>query len=125
MSWWGGVFDGVFLERLSDSIKHEDLFLKDYGTTGEVTVGLAEYFTFYNDERPHWSLSDYTANFAYRLASADGTLFIGNSGGTGGESPLERGGGSDSPPAKARPTIRPAEIPAQRRLCARGVKCTA
>ena len=44
------------LSRLWRSVKHEDVYLKGYATLGELTVGLAEHFAFYNGERPHQSL---------------------------------------------------------------------
>jgi putative transposase len=34
---------------------HRDVYLKGYATMGELMVGLAEYFVFYNGERPHQS----------------------------------------------------------------------
>jgi putative transposase len=34
---------------------HRLLYLKGYATMGELMVGLAEYFVFYNGERPHQS----------------------------------------------------------------------
>ena len=52
----GRVFDHIFVERLWRSVKHEDVYLKGYATVGELMVGLAEYFAFYNGERPHQSL---------------------------------------------------------------------
>ena len=52
----GRVFDNIFVERLWRSVKHEDVYLKGYATVGELMVGLAEYFAFYNGERPHPSL---------------------------------------------------------------------
>ena len=52
----GRVFDNIFIERLWRNVKHEDVYLKGYGTMIELTVGLAEYFIFYNSERPHQSL---------------------------------------------------------------------
>ena len=45
----GRVFDNIFVERLWRNVKHEDVYLKGYATMGELTVGLTEYFAFYND----------------------------------------------------------------------------
>ena len=53
----GRAFDDIFVERLWRSVKHEDVYLKGYATMGELTLGLAEYFAFYNGERPHQSLA--------------------------------------------------------------------
>ena len=46
----GRAFDNIFVERLWRSVKHEDVYLKGYATMGELRVGLAEYFAFYNGE---------------------------------------------------------------------------
>ena len=52
----GRVFDNIFVERLWRTVKHEDIYLKDYVTVSELEVGLAHYFQFYNHERPHQAL---------------------------------------------------------------------
>lgn len=52
----GRVFDNIFVERLWRTIKHEDIYLKDYMTVPELDTGLAQYFRFYNNERPHQAL---------------------------------------------------------------------
>ena len=62
----GRAFDNIFVERLWRSVKHEDVYLKGYATMGELTVGLAEYFAFYNGERPHQSLGHKTPEVVYR-----------------------------------------------------------
>ena len=41
------------------------MYLKDYGTVTELTRGLADYFAFYNGERPHQSLDNRTPNTVY------------------------------------------------------------
>jgi putative transposase len=33
-------------------VKYEDVYLKGYANMAELTVGLAQYFAFYNAERP-------------------------------------------------------------------------
>ena len=53
----GRALDNIFVERLWRSVKHEDIYLKGYGALGELTLGLTEYFMFYNAERPHQSLT--------------------------------------------------------------------
>ena len=50
------ALDNIFVERLWRSVKYEDVCLQSYGTMGELTVGLARYFAFYNGERPYQSL---------------------------------------------------------------------
>jgi putative transposase len=49
----GRALDNIFVERLWRSLKHEDIYLKGYSTVAELTLGLVEYFAFYNGERPH------------------------------------------------------------------------
>jgi len=41
----------VFVERLWRTVKYEDIYLR-----GALDAGLARYFRFYNEERPHQSL---------------------------------------------------------------------
>jgi putative transposase len=52
----GRALDNIFIERLWRSVKYEDIYLKDYTLVPELDAGLAHYFSFYNDERPHQSL---------------------------------------------------------------------
>ena len=72
----GRAFDNIFVERLWRSVKHEDVYLKGYATMGELAVGLAEYFAFYNGERPHQSLDQKTPDSVYISASGGGALII-------------------------------------------------
>ncbi len=72
----GRAFDNIFVERLWRSVKYEDVYLKGYASMGELTVGLSEYFTFYNDERPHQSLGQRTPNVVYRTAIGGGALIV-------------------------------------------------
>jgi putative transposase len=59
----GRVFDNIFVERLWRTVKYEDI--RDYGSVAELDAGLARYFRFYNEERPHQSLD-------YRTPAAGG-----------------------------------------------------
>jgi putative transposase len=61
----GRALDNIFVERLWRSVKYEEVYLKGYGTVTELTLGLAEYFAFYNGERPHQSLDNRTPNTVY------------------------------------------------------------
>jgi len=56
----GRALDNVFVERLWRSVKYEDIYIQGYDTVTDLRLGLAKYFAFYNDERPHQSL-DYRA----------------------------------------------------------------
>jgi putative transposase len=72
----GRAFDNIFVERLWRNVKHEDVYLKGYASMGELTVGLAEYFTFYNGERPHQSLGQKTPDVVYRTAMGGGAMIV-------------------------------------------------
>jgi len=72
----GRAFDNIFVERLWRSVKHEDVYLKGYATMGELMVGLAEYFAFYNGERPHQSLGQKTPEVVYRTAIGGGAVIV-------------------------------------------------
>lgn len=52
----GRVFDNIFIERLWRSLKYEEVYLKDYESLREACRSIADYFYFYNYERPHQSL---------------------------------------------------------------------
>jgi len=52
----GRVYDNIFVERLWRTVKYEEVYLKDYADGREARDGLAAYFQFYNDERPHQAL---------------------------------------------------------------------
>lgn len=64
----GRALDNIFVERLWRNVKHEDVYLKGYATMGELTVGLAQYFAYYNGERPHQSLGYQTPTAVYQLS---------------------------------------------------------
>ena len=52
----GRAFDNIFIERLWRSVKYENIYLNDYASVPDLDQGLAQYFSFYNYERPHQSL---------------------------------------------------------------------
>jgi putative transposase len=62
----GRALDNIFVERLWRNVKYEDVYLKGYNDMGELLVGLAQYFAFYNAERPHQSLDYKTPASVYR-----------------------------------------------------------
>jgi putative transposase len=98
----GRAFDNIFVERLWRSVKHEDVYLKGYATMGELTVGLAEYFAFYNGERPHQSLGQKTPDVVYRTAVGGGAMILDKFGGAVEEPPVERSGTGGSSTAEAK-----------------------
>lgn len=53
----GRAMDNIFVERLWRSVKHEEVYLKDYANVPEAITGLGHYFKFYNTQRLHQSLS--------------------------------------------------------------------
>jgi putative transposase len=62
----GRALDNVFVERLWRSVKYEDIYIRGYDTVPGLHRGLARYFAFYNDERPHQSLDYRTPAAVYR-----------------------------------------------------------
>lgn len=52
----GRALDNIFIERLWRSVKYEDVYLRGYTDLKEARKGLGNYFTFYNQQRPHQSL---------------------------------------------------------------------
>jgi len=60
------ALDNVFVERLWRSVKYEDIYIQGYDTAPGLHRGLARYFAFYNDERPHQSLDYRTPAAMYR-----------------------------------------------------------
>ncbi len=48
--------DNVFIERLWRSLKHEDIYLKEYADGREAKAGIAEWFDYYNRARLHQAL---------------------------------------------------------------------
>ena len=72
----GRAFDNIFVERLWRSVKYEDVYLKGYSTMVELTLGLADYFAFYNDERPHQALGQKTPNVVYLSGIGGGAMIV-------------------------------------------------
>ena len=72
----GRALDNIFVERLWRSVKYEDIYIKGYSSIGELRTGLDRYFTFYNGERPHQSLSDRTPNDVYLSRHGGGALIV-------------------------------------------------
>jgi putative transposase len=53
----GRCLDNIFCERLWRSLKYEEIYLRAYETIKEARTNIEQWFTFYNDERPHQSLN--------------------------------------------------------------------
>ena len=53
------------MERLWRTVKYEDIYIKGYTTVAELEAGLADYFWFYNHERPHQALGYQTPAEVY------------------------------------------------------------
>jgi putative transposase len=123
----GRAFDNIFVERLWRSVKYEDVYLKGYATMGELTIGLAEYFAFYNGERPHQSLCQKTPDEVYRTGVGGGAMILDKFGGAVEESPVPLRSTGDSSTAETRSTATPKSKakPGQRRPAASEVECTA
>lgn len=52
----GRAIDNIFIERFWRSLKYENIYLHEYIDGFELSHGLEEYLTFYNNERVHQSL---------------------------------------------------------------------
>ena len=72
----GRALDNIFVERLWRSVKYEDIYLKGYDTLGELFVGLSQYFTFYNNERPHQGLNNLTPSAVYASGQGGGAMIV-------------------------------------------------
>jgi putative transposase len=121
----GRVFDNIFVERLWRTVKHEDVYLKDYATMIELTVGLAEYFSFYNGERPHQSLGQKTPDVVYRTAMGGGAVIVNKypRAVDGTPVPLRFTGVPST--AESAPEVSAEAKPGQRRTAALDVECVA
>lgn len=64
--------DNVFVERLWRSVKYEEVYLHGYETVSDVRTGLARYFQFFNQRRPHSGLRARTPDSVYFTALAEG-----------------------------------------------------
>lgn len=61
----GRCLDNIFIERWFRSLKHEDIYLKEYQNVPEVKAGIADYVCFYNTKRIHASLEYKTPEQVY------------------------------------------------------------
>ena len=123
----GRAFDNIFVERLWRNVKYEDVYLKGYATMGELMIGLARYFDFYNSERPHQSLNNETPATVYRSAVGGGALIVDKFGGTAQAKSVSLSDGATevSTEASSESTAKttPKAKPGQRRPAANEVQC--
>ena len=66
----GCWMDNVFIERLWRSLKYEAIYLTELETGSQARAVIADWFRFYNDERPHSALGDLTPDEAYSQRAA-------------------------------------------------------
>ena len=52
----GRYLDNIFVERLWRTVKQEEVYLKNYTSPKEVSLGLGDYFQYYNHKRHHQAL---------------------------------------------------------------------
>jgi len=123
----GRAFDNIFVERLWRNVKYEDVYLKGYATMGELMVGLAEYFIFYNGERPHQSLGQKTPEVVYRTAIGGGAVIVDKfpRAVEGTPVPLRSTGEPSTAEATATEETKAKAKPGQRRPVASEVECAA
>lgn len=72
----GRALDNIFVERLWRSVKHEDVYPRNYASMPELLLGLAEYFAFYNSERPHQALGYKTPDYVYMTREGGGAKIV-------------------------------------------------
>ena len=57
--------DNVFVERIWNSIKYEEVYLHAYASVNEARTSIGRYLEFYNSIRPHSSLGALTPDQVY------------------------------------------------------------
>jgi hypothetical protein len=62
----GRWMDNVFIERLSRSVKYEEVYLHAYETGTQARASLGDYFEFYNTKRHHQALDRRTPHDVYQ-----------------------------------------------------------
>ena len=67
----GSYNDNLFIERLWRTVKYEEVYLKAYQDGREAKAALADYFRFYNNERPHQTLGYRTPAAVYNSNRLD------------------------------------------------------
>jgi putative transposase len=67
----GSYNDNLFIERLWRTVKYEEVYLKAYRGGSEARTALADYFRFYNNQRPHQGLGYQTPAAVYNSGRRD------------------------------------------------------
>ena len=67
----GSYSDNLFIERLWRTVKYEEVYLKAYRDGSEARTALADYFHFYNNQRPHQGLGYRTPAAVYNSCGQD------------------------------------------------------
>lgn len=93
----GRALDNIFVERLWRNVKYEDVYLKGYSDVAELMVGLTNYFSLYNEERPHQSLGYQTPDAVYASGQGGGASIPDHFSDARGESPVSLRSKGDSP----------------------------
>jgi len=66
----GRALDNIFTERLWRTVKYEEVYVHDYASPRQARHGIADYLTFYNQERLHQALNYRTPAEVYFQPSA-------------------------------------------------------
>jgi len=61
----GRWMDNVFVERLWRSLKYEEVYLKAYESIKQAELEIGNYFLFYNEQRKHQGLDNWTPDQLY------------------------------------------------------------
>ena len=101
------------------------MYLKGYASMGELMVGLAAYFAFYNGERPHQSLGQKTPEVVYRTAMGGGAVIVDKFPRAVEEPPVPLYSTEVSSTAEATAETKAKAKPGQRRSAASEVECAA
>lgn len=60
--------DNVFIERLWRSLKYEEVYIKAYESVKQAELEIGTYFLFYNEQRKHQGLDNFTPDEVYHGA---------------------------------------------------------
>jgi len=92
----GRALDNIYIERLWRSVKYEDVYLKKYDNMAQLLLGLTNYFTYYNQVRPHQSLGYLTPDVVHQKGIGGGARIVDKFGAAPVESSPALRSGDDS-----------------------------